>query len=174
MTLSVRPGGICGRVRSAAPQRRARLESRVGLNVDGRLTETVDALHVLDEHVLKEAIGFLYVRIVMTFTDVADLLQRTVAHHLPGFAKCLEGILGLASHHDIADQPVVIVRRGGVGEIFNDADRSADNATGDAGSIAELRLVLLEHSLVERHMGNVSRAQIAKALVIRLAFVILE
>jgi hypothetical protein len=129
---------------------------------------------VLDEYRLHEAVGFLHVDVVVPLADIADGTKTLVDEHLAGFTERLEGVLGLARHHDVADQSqeVALTRR--VREIAGDAQRGAQHLLARSGLGAELALILLEHALVLPHVRDVARAQVAKPGVLGLALVVLE
>jgi hypothetical protein len=131
-------------------------------------------LRVLDEHVLQQSVGFVHVCVVMSLADIANLLERAIPHHLPGFAKSLEGVFGLPCHDDVRDEMVEIAVARCVSEIASDADGRADQSAGEAGIAAELGLVLLEHPLMLTHVRYVSRAEIPEPRIVGLALMILE
>src|SRR5882672_5303269 len=88
--------------------------------------DVVDALDALDEHVLGKTVRFLYVSIVVALANVSDLLKSPVPHHPACFAKSLEGVLGLAGHHDVADEADVIALARRVSEVGYHGRRHSD------------------------------------------------
>jgi hypothetical protein len=132
------------------------------------------ALHVFDEHLLNKPIRLVNIRVVVALSDIAHLLQALVAENLAGFAKGLEGVLRLTRHDDIADESEEITFSGSIREVSRRSHSSSEHLLRLAGLSSQLRLVVLEHSLVPAHGLNVSGAQVAKAWVFSLLLVILE
>src|SRR6266566_206406 len=167
--------GRCVR-RTARPSAKAGDESgrRVRPGRDRRTRDTIDALHVLHEHVLYEPVRLLDVRIVETLADIADLVERPIAHHFSAFAESLEGVLGLPGHHDVADEPEEVAFACRVGKIARDTESGTDDPLRSSGIRSKLRLVFLQHALVFAHVWNVPRAQIAEAGILGLVLVIFK
>ncbi len=101
-------------------------------------------------------------------------MKRLVAHHLSRFAEGLEGVLRLSGHQDVADESEIIVLARRIRELARHAQRRADDSLRRSGLRAKLQLVLLEHALVLPHVRNVPRAEIAKASVFGLLFMVLQ
>ena len=110
----------------------------------------------------------------MALSDVAYLLQLEVAQDLAGLAEGLEGVLGLPGHYDIANQSQEIAFAGGIGKVPRGTKRGAKKLLAYAGVSAELRLILLQHSLMLAHLRNVTGAQVTESGILGLALVILE
>ena len=129
---------------------------------------------MLHEHVLHEPVGFLHVAIVVPLANLSDLVKRLVAHHLSRFAESLEAVLGLPCHHDVADEAKEIALASRVCQVPSSSKRCADELLRRSRGSSELRLILLQHALVLPHVRNVAGAEIAKAGVLRVVFVVFE
>jgi hypothetical protein len=138
------------------------------------LSTAFETLHVLDENLLNEPIGFLHVDIVIALSGVSYLLQLDVPKHLACLAKGLEGVFRLPGHYDITNESQEIAFASGIRKVPCGAKRGADKLLPDTRLGPELRLILLEHSLMLAHIGNVPGAQVAETSIFRLALVILE
>jgi hypothetical protein len=129
---------------------------------------------MLDEHQLNEPVRFAIVFVVMSLAHFADLCELSVAERATGVAERLEGVLGLPRHDDVADESEKITFTRAVGEVARFSKHRAENFLSLACFCAEGGLVLLEHPLMLTHTWYVAAAEISKAAVFRLAFVILE
>jgi hypothetical protein len=65
---------------------------RVDARFDSRARRAIDCVNVFHEHLLHQPIRFFHVRVVVTFTNLADLLQRAIAQDFSGFAERLERV----------------------------------------------------------------------------------
>jgi hypothetical protein len=144
----------------------------------------LSATRVLDEQLLRETIRFFDVLVVMALADVTNVRELLDAELAAAFAESLERVFGLPRHHDVTHEAEEIALPGGVGEILCHSDSTAGRSlqcTADvleriavptAFGIAECVLKLLQHSLMLTHARNMARAEIAKALILRLRLVI--
>jgi hypothetical protein len=129
---------------------------------------------VLDEHLLHETVGFPVVEIMMSLTDFTDLRELCIAEYTASVAESLEGVFGLARHHDVPDESQEIALPCGVGEVTRFPEYCAQRFLAGAGFVTEYLLIVLEQALVLSHVGNVTTAEVAKANVFGLLLVILE
>jgi hypothetical protein len=80
----------------------------------------------------------------------------------------------LSRHNDVADEAEEIAFARGVSEVAGGAQGGAHNLLCRAEMGAELGLILLEHTLVFPHVRDVARAEVAKARILCLPFVVFE
>jgi hypothetical protein len=134
----------------------------------------VDALDLLDEHMLDKPVRFFDVGVVVALSDVSDFLKRPVANHFARLAKRLEGVFRLSCHQNVADKAKVVALACGVGESGHYDCAHSYGRIRNVRVIAQLRLVFLEHSMMPTHVGSMLRAEIAQARVVSSFFVIFE
>jgi hypothetical protein len=147
---------------------------RVELRRGGAGCHALDPLRVLDEHLLDEAVCFLYVRVVVPLSDFSDVPKRFVPQYPAALAKGLEGVFGLASHDDVSDEPQEIALARGISKITHGAERRTHNPFRVASVGTKVRLIALEHALMLPHMRYVPRAKVAESSVLCLLLMVIE
>src|SRR6185503_8544171 len=130
---------------------------------------------MLDEDLLYQGVRLTIVVVVVTLANLTDLRQLSVAEDAAAVPESLEGVFGLARHHDVADESeeVALARR--VREVTSLPEHSAyEFLTRAAVIAAESFLIVLQHPLVLADVRNMPAAEIPKANVLCLFLVILE
>src|SRR5690242_11139823 len=92
---------------------------------------------VLDEHLLHEPVRFLHILVVMALTDVTDVGELLNPKLATAFTECLERILRLARHDDVAHEAKEIALTGRVGEILRHADRRPSSTLQGTADVLE-------------------------------------
>lgn len=139
-----------------------------------RLQHELRAPRVLDEHLLCETVRVVNVLVVVSFGDFADPRELVDPERTAGLAEGLEGVFRLTSGHDVADEAEEIALAHRIGEIACNTEGLAEHLLTDASFGADSRLEIFQHPLMLAHARDVTGAQVAKALILRLTLVILE
>jgi hypothetical protein len=130
---------------------------------------------VLDEHLLHETVGVAAVRVVISLAFLAQISQVLETQRATGFPKSLECVLCLAGHHYVTNEPEEVALAGSVGQVSGGSNSRADGALENTcARRAELALVVLQHSLVVAHAGDISCAEIPEARILCLALMVFE
>jgi hypothetical protein len=119
----------------------------------------------------------------MTLPDVTDLRELLDAELSASFAEGLEHVLGLTRHHDVAHEPEVVALSRRIREILRHSEGASRDSPQGATEIFEwivaarfdapdLTSKLFEHPLMLAHPWDVTSAEIAKALILCLGFVV--
>src|SRR6059036_825468 len=98
---------------------------------------------MLDEHLLRELVRLLHVRIMVALAYFPDLRELFEAQGASGLAKRLEGVLGLSAQHDVADESVEIVILDDIGQIASDSQCDARRLFDEAVIRPNRALVVL-------------------------------
>src|ERR1700675_3499978 len=110
----------------------------------------------------------------MPLADLSDLRELSVAEDAATVAESLERIFRLARHNDVTNQSQEITFARSVCKVTSFAKHCPDEFLSRACRGAEYMLIILEHSLMLANVWNVTAAEIPKANVLGLFFVVFQ